>query len=65
MKTVFTNCFAIYLTKQFFFNVVQDEITVEKLMLKHQDSISKTQMQVKKQRTSKGERHISKYNNYS
>ena len=43
--------------------VAQVEVPDGNLMLdENQDSISKTQMQVKKQRTSKGERNISKYN---
>lgn len=41
--------------------VVQDEVTDENQMLQHQDSISKSEIQVKKQRTHKRERLSSKY----
>lgn len=41
--------------------VVQDEVTDENHMLQHQDSISKSEIQGKKQRTHKRERLSSKY----
>lgn len=59
----FHNLFFQFIWLNDSFYVAQDDVTDEKLMLEVQDSISKTQMQVKKQKTPK-EEHNSKYNNY-
>lgn len=44
--------------------VAHVKVLDENPMLEHQDSMSKTQLQVKKQRISKGEILSSKYNYY-
>lgn len=60
----FHNLFFQFIWLNDSFYVDQDDVTDEKLMLEVQDSVSKTQMQVKKQKMSKEEEHTSKYNNY-
>ena len=45
--------------------VAQDNMTDDNPVLEHQESMSKTQLQVEEQKTAKGERLTSKYSNYT